>query len=152
MDQREDSAAREILDTILENDPTEEAAILLKAELEIGSDPQESQTLLAMIKAGSDHFDRARALCNIADYQLAAASASEAPDSKGKASYLAGLKALSERDYASALERLIESIDADRAFLDASAIGLGKAIFQWLGIRHPVADQFYRRFTSVLYI
>lgn len=146
-----DSEAAQRVATVLEIDPDNDEAVLLSAEIAFPSTPQESLNSLSSIKEDSDYHDRAKALKTLATHRIEALTPEALPESKGKPSYLQGLEALAQKDFESALERLIESIEADRKFADESAIKLGKAIFQWLGIRHPIADKFYRRFTSVLF-
>ena len=41
----------------------------------------------------------------------------------------------------------MEAVGAERGYKAGEA---GKAIFRYLGIRHPVADKYYRRFSSAL--
>jgi len=147
-----DSEAAQLVTTILEETPDNDEAILLSAEIAFSSTPQKTFNTLSSIKEDSDYHDRAKALRTLATHRIDALKPEALPESKGKFSYLQGLEAIAERYFEVALERLIESIEADRKFADESAIKLGKAIFQWLGIRHPIADKFYRRFTGVLYI
>lgn len=152
LDEGKESEAATLVAKVIEEEPSNEEALLVSAEIAFSSDPQKSIETLVTIKEDSDHNDRAKTLRTLASLRIAASSPNVLPESKGRASYLLGMEALALKDYEEALEKLIESIEADRKFADESAIKLGKAIFQWLGIRHPIADKFYRRFTSVLYI
>ena len=144
--------AARLVSTVLEEIPDNEEAVLLSAEIAFSSAPQKTFNSLSTIKEDSDHHDRAKALRTMATHRIEARTPEALPESKAKCSYLQGLEALAEKNFEVALERLIESIETDRKFADESAIKLGKAIFQWLGVRHPIADKFYQRFTSVLYI
>ena len=147
-----ETEAAKLVSTILKETPDNDEAVLLSAEIAFSSAPQDTFDTLSTIKEDSDWHNQAKALITLATHRIEAQTPEALPESKGKSSYLQGLEALAQRDFKVALERLIESIEADRKFADESAIKLGKAIFQWLGIRHPIADKFYRRFTSVLYI
>ena len=147
-----ETEAAQLVGTVLENSPDNDEAILLSAEIAFASSPKESLNILSAIKEESDYHDRAKALRILSTHQIEALPHETLPESKGKSSYLQAIEALAQKDFEIALERLIESIEADRKYADESAIKLGKAIFQWLGIRHPIADKFYRRFTSVLYV
>ncbi len=69
-----------------------------------------------------------------------------------KERYLHGAKAVREGDYDTAFQAFIEVIEKQGSYADEAAKNAGKALIQFLGIRHPVVDKNYRAFTSVLYM
>jgi hypothetical protein len=45
----------------------------------------------------------------------------------------------------------LTALEGNRKLLDAKLLEAGKAVFRFLGPRHPVAEENYRRFTFQLY-
>jgi len=136
---------------VLAEEPDNQDARMLIAEASLGADPGRIAELLQPIHEDSDHFDRARALKALAKVSHAVEQPDSLPDSEVKARYLEGAKAVREGDYDAAFQAFIEVIEKQGNFADEAAKNAGKALIQFLGIRHPVVDKNYRAFTSVLY-
>lgn len=151
MSQQREPEAKKIVEAVLNDNPHNEDALLLQAELAFPNDPKKSLDIIESIKVGSDNHERAQALKVLSEHRLRANTRVELPESQGKEAYLQAIDALASLNYEEALDQLILSIESDRQFSDEAAIELGKGIFRWLGIRHPIADNFYRKFTSVIY-
>ena len=66
--------------------------------------------------------------------------------------FLAGAHALKSGDFAGALEAFIEVVERRRDYHDGLAKEACKAIFQVLGIRHPIAEGYHRAFASALHV
>jgi putative thioredoxin len=140
--------ASKLLENALALDSGDEAAALLMAECQLALAPADVSATLKPINDASDHATQANALRELARLRL---QASELPAGKGRAACTAGLNALAQLDYATALESFIKVIESDRKYHDEAAKAGCKAIFQILGIRHPISERFHRAFSSALH-
>lgn len=140
-------AAQRLTD-VLALDSGDENASLLMAECQLALNPAEVAATLKHFTADTESFARAEALRSLAQLRLQQA---ELPAGKSQAKFLAGLESLAKLDYATALENWIQVIESDRKYHNEAAKGACKAIFQFLGIRHPISERFHRAFSSALY-
>ncbi len=140
--------AVKLLDNALALDTGDEAAALLMAECQLALQPESVNATLKPITDSSDHTAKATALRELAQLRL---SAAQLPEGKGRDMFAAGLTALGQLDYATALENWIKVLDRDRKYHNEVAKTGCKHIFQFLGIRHPISERFHRAFSSALY-
>lgn len=140
--------ARAVLQQVLDRDPGRHAARLLLAETHLTHEPALALAELARVPADANEHAHAQALGIIA---AAANRADESfPEDRARGPLVRGLTALRRRDWDTALEALIEVTETRRRYADELAPEVGKAIFRYLGVRHPIADKHYRRFSSAL--
>ncbi len=137
---------------VLVEEPDNQEARMLIAEASLGSNPGRIVELLQSINEDSDHFDKAKALRELAKVSLAVDEPDSLPDAAVKDRYLEGANAVRAGDYDAAFQAFIEVIEKQGSYADEAAKSAGKALIQFLGIRHPVVDRNYRAFTSVLYM
>ncbi|HEY1172643.1 MAG TPA: thioredoxin [Verrucomicrobiae bacterium] len=135
------------LETALDLDSGDEAAVLLMAECQLAANPSAVSGTLKTITESSDNATKANALRELARLRQ---SAKELPTGKGKATFIAGLTALETLDYVTALENWIKVIETDRKYHNEAAKAGCKGIFQILGIRHPISERFHRAFSSAV--
>ncbi|MBL9137350.1 MAG: thioredoxin [Verrucomicrobiales bacterium] len=140
--------ARSILKEALEVDSNAAGAKLLLAEILLGDDLPQALDLLQTIPPEADERPHADALSLLA--RLAQAGVEGIPEDPLKSRYAEGIAAIGKRDWESALSAFTEIVERQRRFANGAAADGGKAIFRYLGIRHPIADQFYRRFSGAL--
>lgn len=145
------SAAASQLEPIHEKSPADEEAAVLLAEAVLGTEPQRVEPLLEFVDAASDFAAKADALRTLARVALQAEQPNALPNGAGRERYLVGGRAVKQADYAKALEAFIDVLGRDKNYAAGAARDGCKAIFQLLGIRHPLSERFYRAFTSSLY-
>ncbi len=141
--------AAALLEPVVIAEPGNERAKAFLAEAVLVDQPARAVELLAGMHEDSDFFSQATAMREIA--AVCGIKLTALPAGKGRAGYLAAREALVRRDYAAVMEGVIASLEESGRYADQSAARLGKAIVKLLGIRHPVIDQCYRRFSSLLY-
>ncbi len=140
--------ARTLLEKLLAADPSRHAARLLHSEILLTDDPFRAFSELERIPADANEHSHAQALMTLA--AAANRSPAELPEDAFKPRLLAGLSAVRQRDWDAALEAFIDVTELRRKYANGLAAEAGKAIFRYLGIRHPIADKHYRRFSSAL--
>lgn len=148
IDEGDLAGARTLLDESLREDPDRAAAKLLLAEILLTDEPGRARELLDSIPPDADESAHAQALRVLAT--SASRPAEDFPDDDLKPSLLTGLQAVRRRDWEAALSAFTDLVERRRGYADGLAADAGKAIFRYLGIRHPVADRYYRRFSSAL--
>lgn len=142
------SAARRLLEGALAVEPQKAEAKLLLAEVLLSESPEQAVALLESIPADSDVRAHAAALVVIA--RAAQRSPEALPEDPLKPQAVALLEAIRRRDWDRALEAGVEVVERRPKYAEGFAGEVGKAIFRYLGIRHPIADKHYRRFSSAL--
>ena len=145
------SEALAAAEPVLAEEPDNQEARMLIAEASLGSRPGRIEELLSPILEDSDHFDRARALRKLAEVSSVVESPDSLPEAEVKERFLEGARAVRAGDYDGAFPAFIEVIGKQGGYADEAAKNAGKALIQFLGIRHPAVDKNYRAFTSVLY-
>lgn len=145
------AGTRTKLSTVLEAEPGNEEARLLLAEGLLHVAPEEVADTLEPIGAASESSDKAGALRTLAAIATFANAPEKLPEAPVKARFLAGARAVKTGDWPVALEALIEVVERNKTYADGQARDACKAIFQHLGLRHPVAERFHRAFSSALH-
>ncbi len=148
IDEGDAAGARQLLEQALSEEPGSAAAKLLLAETMLADDPAKAVMLVDEIPAHANeapHAEALRLLAVAAQRDLLAL-----PEDPLKPTLADGLQALRRRDWGTALERFTEVAERRRTYADGLAVDAGKAIFRYLGIRHPVAERHYRRFSSAV--
>jgi putative thioredoxin len=156
--------AREALD----EGNRDEAAELLEPVVEDEPDNGEAKVLLARALV-FENAERARALAeeaNVADGTLRqiresvqtlarlvdlAETPDALPEGDGRDDYLAGVGALAEGDFDTAVERFIDVVRTNRDYDDDGARRACVALFTLLGPQHPVTKDHRRSFDMALY-
>jgi putative thioredoxin len=141
--------ATPILEEILAAQPGHAAARLLHAEILLTRNPAGVSNVLDPIPADAEEAMHAEALRLIAT--TAARSADSLPQSPVRPHLLTAIAALRQRDWDQALSALTEVVERGRHDPEGLAATTGKALFRYLGIRHPIADRHYRRFSGALH-
>lgn len=143
--------AAKVARSALTAEPANLAARVLLAEAVLLEAPSETATLVADIHEGNEFADRAGALRTLASLLVRGADESAWPASPVRPWLAAGVQALKRGDFDTALRAFIEVVGRDKAYADGVAPAACKAIFQLLGIRHPIVEQHYRAFASALH-
>ncbi len=151
LDAGDRSEALALAEPVFAEEPDNQDVRMLIAEASLGSNPGRVEELLSKLQEDSDHYDRAQALRKLAQVALAFETPDKLPEGAAKDRYLEGAKAVRAGDYDAAFGAFIAAIDQQRNYADEAPQKAGKALVQFLGIRHPAVDKNYRAFTSVLY-
>ncbi len=133
---------------VLDAEPDNNEARVILAEAQLRDDAAAALKTLEPILEGHSQFDRADTLRQIA--QLAVPDESMLPEGDLKTKYLAGTRAVQKADYAAALEAFIGVLEKDRDYASGAAKNACKTIIQYLGIRHPITEEYYRAYTSLV--
>jgi len=142
--------AARLLEPVIAEEPANERAKLFLAEALLVDQPARAITLIAGVHEDSDYFTQAGAMREIAD--LSALGIQDLPEGKGRSGYVNARMALERRDYAGVMDGVIASLEEGDRYAEGVAARLGRAVVKLLGIRHPVIDERYRRFSSLLYV
>jgi putative thioredoxin len=126
-------AAVAIVDEILESDPGNRLARLLKAESIATNDPEEAAGMVQDIREDSDLFARAEGLRVLAEIKKILDNEDDLPESEARAPFTRAGRAALNGDFDTALEQFIKAIRADRYFADDMARKACIAIFKFLG-------------------
>ena len=141
-------AAADRLRPVVDAEPDNERARVFLAEASWVDRPSEAETLLQSVHEDSDFFNQAVAIREL--IELCRQSMEELPPGKGREGYLSARRALQRRDYDLVMQGVIQSFGAERGYANQAAPRLGKALIKLLGIRHPVIDEHYSQFSSLL--
>jgi putative thioredoxin len=142
--------ARRILENIIRDEPgDEEARVLLAKEL-FQIDPERALDLVNPIEEHSEHFPLADSLRTILLAIQRSSNPGQLPEAGVMPTYLAGLEALRNEEYDTALEKFIEVVREHRDYDDDGARKLCIAIFRNLGEDHEITRKHRRDFAGAL--
>ena len=133
---------------VLDAEPDNNEARVILAEAQLRYDVSAALETLEPILPGHLQSDRADILRQLA--QVAAPDESALPEGDLKNNYLTGVRAVQQADYSAALEAFISVLEKDRDYANGAAKDACKTIIQYLGIRHPVIEEYYRAYTSLV--
>ncbi len=143
--------AVQLLEPIVQTDTGNLEAHVLLAHALLSTDPQRSLKLLESVSLDSDFFERAAALRTLARLSRMANDPKNLPEAKVRQKYLAGAAAVQAGNYDPALDAFIQVLQRDKEYDKGGAKEACKAIFQVLGIRHPLVERYFRSFSSALH-
>ncbi len=133
---------------VLDAEPDNNEARGVLAEAQLRDDAASALKTIEPILEGHTQSNRADTLRQFA--HLASPNESELPEGDLKGKYLAGTRAVQKADYATALEAFIGVLEKDRDYANGAAKDACKTIIQYLGIRHPITEEYYRAYTSLV--
>jgi putative thioredoxin len=143
--------AARLLEPIVGAEPANHKARVLLAQALLSSAPERIAAVLEPIGPDSEFADKAGALRTLARLARLVSHPHALPETSVRERYLAGASAVRSGDYAAALGAFIEVLEQAKDYDNGGAKEAGKAIFQLLGKRHPVAERFFRPFSSALH-
>jgi putative thioredoxin len=143
--------AAQLLEPVLQAEPDHDEARVLLAQAFMTTAPERSLALLKTLGPKSGFAQAAQAVRTLARLALLARQPGGLPEARERDRYLTGAAAVRCGDYATALEALIGVLERDRNYDNGGAKEACKAIFQILGRRHPLAERYFRAFSSALH-
>ena len=99
----------------------------------------------------SEFSERADALCTLARLAHLAKDLTALPEANVRDNYLAGAATVSSGNFGPALEAFIQVLERNKQYDNGGAKEACKAIFQLLGLRHPLVERYFRAFSSALH-
>ena len=143
--------AEPLLRQVLSEEPDHATARLLLAQLLAFRNPDEAAALVQGVAAEPAFGQIQQAIQTVARLTHLHGHPDALPDEDGKATYLAALDALAQRDFDTALTQLIDALQKNRYYDDDGARKAGIALFTLLGPDHPVTRKHRRTFDMWLY-
>jgi len=144
-------AAVQFLEPIVADEPGNSEARLLLAQSLLGTEPERIAALLSPLGPESDLSEKADALRSLARLSQLAKNPSALPEANVRDRYLAGAAAVGSGNFGAALEAFIGVLERNRQYENGGAKEACKAIFQLLGMRHPLVERHFRAFSSALH-
>jgi putative thioredoxin len=145
------AAAIKLLDPIVSAEPGNLEAVVLLAQALLNTDPERIPALLKTIPPHSELSEKTEAISSLARLAYLAKDPASLPEANVRDKYLAGAAAVRSGNFALALEALIEVLERDKQYDNGGAKQACKAIFQLLGMRHPLVERSFRAFSSALH-
>ncbi len=142
--------AQKVLEEILRQDSASHKARVLLAGTLVQSDAEKALQLVDGIEEDSEHHPIADAIRTFCGAAAKLARPEDLEDHPVKQNYLAGLTALTLRDFDTALSQFVEVIREHRYYDDDGARKACIAIFRILGDGHEVTLKWRREFGSAL--
>jgi len=141
--------ARVEYEMILKKDPSNLEARTKMARLLLFEEPKRAAKLVEGLEEPlyQEMIDAVRAVTHLAEIAEAPRSL---PEGSGKELYLQAAQALTAKDFAQALKKLISVIREDRYYDDDGSRKACIAIFKLLGEDHSVTQKYRREFSSAL--
>jgi putative thioredoxin len=145
------STAAKLLASIVDNEPGNFEARVLLAQAHLTLSPEQIPALLQPVTPDSEFADRANAIRTLARLAQLPDQPGILPADKIREKYLAAAHALRFGDFGKALDALIEVLERSKDYDNGGAKEACKAIFQLLGMRHPLVERSFRAFSSALH-
>ena len=144
-------AAIQLLEPMVTAEPGNLEAAVLLAQALLSTNPERIPTLFKSVPPHSEFSERADALCTLARLAHLAKDLTALPEANVRDNYLAGAAAVSSGNFGSALEAFIQVLERNKQYDNGGAKEACKAIFQLLGLRHPLVERYFRAFSSALH-
>lgn len=125
---------------------------ILKAEIALVMEPAKVESCLQRIQASSQYFNQAQALLTLSSFAHLAEKSHLFPAGSGRDLAESLAKSLHAANWTRAFEGVLKLQDQDAQYLDHMAARTGKALVQYLGIRHPVVERYYKALTNALFV
>lgn len=144
--------AEHLLWPVLEDNPDHDEAQVLMARALAFKDPTRAQVLADAAEVADPSLRQIRdGIQTIARLLALADDPSSLPEDSVKDTYVAGVEALSDQDFDTALEHFIDVVRTNRDYDDDGARKACIALFTLLGEEHPTTQQHRRTFDMALY-
>lgn len=145
------SEAAALLQPLAAAAPADEELAVLTARALLFQDPAAAEAKVNSLSAHSAWRDEARVVQALAA-AIGRLSPEGAPLPAGavRDRYLTGLRALQQQDFRTAAADLVEVLLEKPDFDEGRAKAACLALFQHLGLRHPISEEFFRRYSMAV--
>ena len=144
--------AEQLLWPVLEDDPDHDEAQVLMARALAFKDPTRAQALAEAAEVADPTLrqvrDAVQTLTRLLEWDDDPA---DLPEGDGRADYRAGIEALADQDFDTALDHFIDVVRTNRDYDDDGARRACIALFTLLGEKHPTTQAHRRTFDMALY-
>lgn len=145
-DGRAADAAR-LLEPLVAAEPADEELAVLTARALVFSKPAVARTLAGRVDASSPWSEGAR---HVEALAVVLASSSPSDGTAAGEHYHRARAALRTQDFRTAAAEFIEVLGENPEYDDGRAKAACRALFQHLGIRHPITEEFSRAFSMAV--
>ena len=145
-------AAHEQAQKVLGTSPGHERARSIAATALLFDDPQKAYDLVRDLDEGSEHWELAGSVQEIARLLARSADPAAFGEKPVKQLYMKATRSLKAGDFDTALATFIEVIRDDRYYDDDGSRKVCIAIFKYLGEEHEITLKYRRDFGSALYV
>jgi putative thioredoxin len=145
------SDAEEMLQAVVTAEPHNDQAVVMLAEVQLGSDPKQAVRTVEAIELGSNHFEQAQAIRTLAKLFDHVAKLDSLPQDSVRDDYVSGIRRALSRDFNTALQGLVEVVRRNRNFDDDGPRKACLAIFSLLGDENEVTKKHRAALSSVLF-
>ncbi len=145
------SQAASLLEPLVAAEPGNFEARVLLAQAVLSTSPERTVALLEPVELHHELAERAASLRTLARLAQSVSQPNPLPEARVRERYLAGAAAVRAGDFGAALPAFIEVLERDKQYDNGGAKEACRAIFQLLGTRHPLAERFFRAFSSALH-
>ena len=143
--------AAERLRPLAEAEPGDGELAVLTARAEAFAAPAAALRRLETLPGASAWQDEAATVRGLAQALAAAGSvAQRLPAGERRERYAAGLAALRRQEWREAAAALVDVLEDGPVYDEGRAKAACLALFKHLGLRHPVADEFHRRYSMAV--
>ena len=143
--------ARDLLETVVEAEPSNDEARALLARTYFSTDPQQAVDVVSSIEIGSKQFDVADGIRTLVDLFKYADDPTGLPDDPVRDACLKAIADARSSNFESALEGFIGAIRKNRGYYDDGSRKACIAIFKVLGEDHATTRKYRPAFSSALY-
>ncbi len=143
--------ARDLLQTVVEAEPSNDEARALLARTYFSTDPDEAVDIVGSIDMGSQQFDVADGIRTLVELFKYVDDPTGLPEDPVRDTYLKAIEATQSNSFESALDGFIEAIRKNRDYNDDGSRKACIAIFKVLGEEHPTTRKYRPIFSSALY-
>ncbi len=133
------------LESVSEKD---DAVWFLLAQALLTVDPAKAAEAAREVRFTSDQSDAANALVDLSNALVALRQTTPEGHSS---QFDAGIAALQRQDHDALFTAWLDLLESDRNFAEGQLLLACKALFRFLGIRHPAAEKHHARFASLAY-
>jgi len=144
-------AAQELLERVVQSEPSNIQARVLLAKTYVLTDPDRATQLVEGIEEDSSFFLTAEGLRTFAALMKKVQNPEALPESPVRTKYLEAIAAVDRQDFDAALQKFIEVLREDRYYDDDGSRKACIAIFKYLGESHETTLNYRRDFSSALY-
>jgi len=150
-DEGKQDEAVPILNQLIEQDPKHSEAAFLLSKVYLFSDAEKAISLLRVAQKDPQFLDEVYYLNKIAKLIELGNLPDQLPKAPVKDKIIQGLQALSQKDFDTGLNFLIEGVMIDKNYHNELPREACIAIFKYLGETHQITRKYRRRFDMALY-